>query len=527
MNPELNTRVLVVDDEPIVRDSIREILCPQRRDYGALDAASMQLFDEPAPVAPSRWSLEVLQIELDEASSGRSALEMVQRAMDQRRPYALILLDMRMPGWDGLTTAQALREVDQKAEIVFVTAHSDHAIRDVVQRAGPHVGYLCKPFVAEEIQQMATKAIYDWSRLRNLESLIGVLSTLRVSDGQLDTLRRSIFDQATSWLGARSAMFVCQEDGGEPYVLVRIGSLGRDDVARSCLEAVTPLLGTGEIRRIGDLTYFPFDHCALIVHDEDGTPLSTERLYLFRLFLEHSNQALQNARLHGALISQEKLSAVGQALSIVVHDLRSPIGMIVSSTELAREEPGTPSGVIELLDIIVQATDNAMAIVNDVLDFTRTSRLDKASCRVDELLEQVRAHLRSRPGYDDSGVRLELDGVMGQTLVCDSRKLQRALLNLVSNAAEALIASRTPDPVVHVDVSGDHDAVVFRVRDNGPGIPEPMRARLFEPFATFGKAGGTGLGLAIVQQIVEAHDGRIRVDTSPRGTTFTVTLPRA
>lgn len=237
---------------------------------------------------------------------------------------------------------------------------------------------------------------------------------------------------------------------------------------------------------------------------------------------EHCGQALENARLHQALLAREKLSAVGQALSMVVHDLRSPIGIIVNSAELAKEEPGVPPHVDTLLDMIVSATDSAMAIVNDVLDFTRDLRLNKSSCRVDSLLEPLRAHLAER--LAETGVRLALDAPPQLDLVCDPRKMHRALINLVNNAIDALTAARTPDPAVSVDVSAAGRAVLFRVADNGPGIPGAIRDRVLEPFVTADKPTGTGLGLAIVRQIAEAHGGGVEVETSSRGTTVTMRI---
>lgn len=524
---------------------------PRPRDYGELEAAAARLLGTP-PADPAPRRQRALRIDVSEAASGQMALDMVERAVRDQHPFALALIDMRMPGWDGLTTAQAIRQVDETIEIVFVTAHSEHAIQEVVERAGPHVGYLCKPFVAEEIQQIATKAIHDWSRLRSLESLLGTLSELRADHGQRALLLRHIFERATRWLGAGDAMLIALDQPGMPppdrgsaadsdsrdgasstnasigastsaSIVAATGVLARPDRAQTCLDALRPLLGSETICATGAATYFPFERCALIVHSNSGARLSTERRYLFRLFLEHCGQALENARLHQALLAREKLSAVGQALSMVVHDLRSPIGIIVNSAELAKEEHGVPPHVDALLDMIVSATDSAMAIVNDVLDFTRDLRLDKSSCRVDALLEPLRAHLAER--LAETRVRLALDAPPQRHLMCDPRKMHRALINLVNNAIDALAAARTPDPVVTVNAAAAGDIMLFRVVDNGPGIPGSIRDRVLEPFVTADKPTGTGLGLAIVRQIAEAHGGGVEVETSSRGTSFTLRIP--
>jgi two-component system NtrC family sensor kinase len=520
MMNELNTRVLIVDDEEIVRDSVRAILCPQRRSYSALDAASAQLFGDSQPVA-TRRTIDTLHVHLDEARNGREAVAAVERAFVAGQPYALILLDMRMPGWDGLTTAQKIRAIDRQVEILFITAYSDHAIQDVIERAGPDVGYLCKPFVAEEIHQLAVKSIYDWNRLRNLEALIRVVSRLRITDGQLDTLLQNIFDQAVSWLGAQSAMLIALENEA-PEIRFSTGSLQQREFAQSCLAQVAPLYGSDKYQQMQDLAYFPFEKCALVVHEEGGVRLSTERTYLFLLFLEHSSQAVENARLHQVLMTKEKLSALGQAMGYVVHDLRSPIGIIMNTIEAARDEAGAPASD-DLLDVIEEAAENAIAIVNDLLDFTRERPLSKDRCTLDDLLSRLSRSMQLR--LEQSGVRLELDGMRAHALFCDARKMHRVLENLASNAVEALVGARTAEPLVRVNATIKGELAIFAIQDNGPGIPAELQSRLFEPFATFGKAHGTGLGLAIVRQIVEAHGGHIHVDSSPRGTSFVIEIP--
>ena len=107
----------------------------------------------------------------------------------------------------------------------------------------------------------------------------------------------------------------------------------------------------------------------------------------------------------------------------------------------------------------------------------------------------------------------------------DLNKLLRVLQNLVYNAADAL-----KDRAGRIVISGRcaDGAAEICVQDNGPGIPEDIKQRLFEPFVTSGKKGGTGLGLAIAKSIVEAHHGQIRCESTPgSGAAFYVRLPHA
>ena len=106
----------------------------------------------------------------------------------------------------------------------------------------------------------------------------------------------------------------------------------------------------------------------------------------------------------------------------------------------------------------------------------------------------------------------------------DAKKLERAFFNLVLNACEATMDGDSP---VDVEVRGNRDSLEVRVADEGPGIPESIRGRVFDPFVSSGKANGTGLGLAIVSKIVSDHGGSVALErTSGSGTVMLVRLPR-
>src|SRR5258705_1344027 len=147
MREVINATVLVIDDEEMVRNDIEEILSPKKSnlEIDSVGLAASILFDTPMPVpAGAKRRGHVPNFKVQKASNGMEGLEMVKKAMAEGTPYAVIFLDMRMPGWDGMETAEQIRKIDTKAEIIFVTAFSDNSIDDIVARAGQNVGFHCK-----------------------------------------------------------------------------------------------------------------------------------------------------------------------------------------------------------------------------------------------------------------------------------------------------------------------------------------------------------------------------------------------
>src|ERR1700740_2891969 len=193
---EVNTSVLVIDDEEMVRDNIEDILIPrsQTEEQEEIDNAFDVLFGNTKPLLVSRTP-SIPTFTVDKASNGMEGLKKVKAAVENGTPYAVIFLDMRMPGWNGLETAIEIRKVDAKAEIIFITAYSDRTIDEIVDQAGQNVGYHCKPYAPEEIIQLATKACTDYNKLRNLEKLIESIACIGLNKNQLTSLLQNILEQ--------------------------------------------------------------------------------------------------------------------------------------------------------------------------------------------------------------------------------------------------------------------------------------------------------------------------------------------
>jgi len=227
------------------------------------------------------------------------------------------------------------------------------------------------------------------------------------------------------------------------------------------------------------------------------------------------------------VVRSERLAAVGKMAAMITHEVRNPLSSIGLNTELLEEElEALDAGeeAKELCRAIGREVDRLTAITEEYLTFARLPkpRLATGSVAglVDDLARFVKDDLASRD------VVLEVkhaDGVAPALL--DWGQIRQSVLNLVRNAAEA-VGTRGGGHV-WIATRGDNDHVMIDVDDDGPGIPPELRERLFDPFVST-KDGGTGLGLALTHQIIRDHGGTIEVSPRvPRGTRFTLSLPRA
>lgn len=237
-------------------------------------------------------------------------------------------------------------------------------------------------------------------------------------------------------------------------------------------------------------------------------------------------------RLEELHLRAERLEAVAELSSSLAHEIKNPLASIRSSVEQLGRAKRVNDDEKFLTSLIVRESDRLSRLLSEFLDF---SRVRVTECRPLDLNGVAAAAIRLVREHPDCPDDAVIDLVGGPTpMEGDEDLLHRVVSNLVLNAVQAVgkgarVTVRTGRPAAHElpGGAGIENPVALVVRDNGPGIPESLRARLFEPFVT-GRTGGTGLGLAIVQRAVEAHRGLVLVDSaSGQGTTFTVYFPAA
>jgi two-component system, NtrC family, sensor kinase len=244
------------------------------------------------------------------------------------------------------------------------------------------------------------------------------------------------------------------------------------------------------------------------------------------------------------LVQTSKLAALGALVAGVAHELNNPLAIILGNAELLPELSDEEDR--RAVNQIIAGAKRARRVVRSLATFAQHGGMKQAWHAPDELIEHVLDVRREALGA--AGIALDIECAAGlPTLWVDGPQLQQALLNLLLNAERALeghpepqIAIRaflgpeaTGAPTIFRSASSEPEpaqgdpAVVIDIADNGPGLPEQVRERLFEPFVTTHPVGqGAGLGLATTYGIVAQHGGSMQVATEPgRGTTFRIVLP--
>jgi signal transduction histidine kinase len=272
-----------------------------------------------------------------------------------------------------------------------------------------------------------------------------------------------------------------------------------------------PLISEKSVIGVFELMNKMGEHSYFSSHDEK----------MLESIASHIALGIENFRLKEENIKAERLAAIGNMMSAIVHDLRTPINNIYGFVDLMNEEVdqkvrGDYASIInEQIKILTNMS-------TDILDFAKgkTTILPR-KYPVDKLVKEFIRLFEAE--IKRQGFNFIYDINAAGMIYIDPEKINRVFMNIMKNSLEAMSKGGTFS-ISAEEVNGE---IVFHLRDTGKGIPEEIRDKLFDSFVTSGKKGGTGLGLAIVKKVIDEHKARIEVESvQGAGTTFKIYFPK-
>ncbi|WP_265059135.1 ATP-binding protein [uncultured Bosea sp.] len=218
----------------------------------------------------------------------------------------------------------------------------------------------------------------------------------------------------------------------------------------------------------------------------------------------------------------DRLSALGQAAMVIAHEVRNPLGIIKTSTEVVRNRAKLGDTEAKMLGYVIDEVRRIETLMREFLDFAQPRPLVQSRFPLRNVIDRVAAIAEPELARRNIVLRVE-DGSGGAAILGDADQLHQACLNLVLNAMDAMPAGGT----IFANLTADAKNVSLAISDEGPGVPKAIRTEIFNPFFTT-KVKGTGLGLAKVQGVAVAHGGTASCEGEEgQGAVFVLSLPRA
>jgi K+-sensing histidine kinase KdpD len=229
------------------------------------------------------------------------------------------------------------------------------------------------------------------------------------------------------------------------------------------------------------------------------------------------SRGIENIRLREEKMKADRLSAIGNMMSTIVHDLRTPMNNIYGFVDLMLEEDERDTRA-EFADIVNEQIKILTNMTTDVLDFAKgKTTILPHKHPVDQLIKDFTKYFEK--DVVKRGFKFESAVNVASMVYVDPEKIIRVFMNIMKNALEAMKKGGT----FRIEATQVNGEIKFSLSDTGGGIPEEIKDKLFDSFVTSGKKGGTGLGLAIVKKVIDEHKGRIEVESQKGvGTTFNI-----
>lgn len=429
----------------------------------------------------------------------------------------LILMDIKIKGEiDGIEAARRIQEQDA-IPVIYITAYSDRLFLDRAKITEPF-GYLVKPVNRRELAANIEMALYRHAMEQKLKANEAWLSNILASLGEgviaTDTNGMVQFMNRTAEILCECSS---QDAVGKP--LSKVFSLTTEHGPvhfniEEILQKDTPF-------EFPENVMLAFSHSGLCFVEGRMAPIVDVKGNRIGLVCVFRDVTLFR-QMEMQVKNLERYQIFSQISSGVAHEVRNPLNAILSITEAMAQELGEKPEFKEYLTHIRMQVDRLSLLMKDLLDLGRP--IQPSSMQTQDLVHLCEAGVRlweqSTAHHDQKIVKNFSDFALYAHV--NGGKIQQVLFNLLENAAQ----HNPPKGKIEVSLFKQNEDAIIRIVDEGTGIPEENLSKIFDPFFTTTRS-GIGLGLSIVKNIVEQHQGTIRIlnNTSSPGCTAEVKLP--
>jgi PAS domain S-box-containing protein len=478
-----------------------------------------------------RMTLELDGYSVLTAADGPSALTIFQEEFPD-----VVLLDVRMPGMDGVEALRRIKEINRDAEVIIISGHGDMdmAIKCLRMEAS---NFLTKP-VSEELLSLSLKRSLEKVALRRkVKQYTRDLETLvREANVELEKayqFRENIIEHSPDAI-------VCIRKGGTIIIFNSAAEklLGYRKEEVIGVMNIVQIYPPGVARKImKDLKSGDFggpdilQKRQVLLVDKHGNelPVYISAAILYENGMEAGSVGIftdlrERIKLEKQLLRSEKLSSLGKLSAGIAHEINQPLTGVLTFAHLLAKKFKNDEPTRKDLEIIVRETTRIRGIVQGILDFAREMPMQRKPLKIEQILEQTLEIIVHQQRF--FGITLvKKYGAGIPNVVVDSNLMEQVFMNIILNALDAMHGTGT----LTIRTRQIDEFVEIEFQDTGSGMPEAMLDKIFDPFFTTKDSTegmGMGLGLAVSYGIVKNHNGDIVVSsTEGVGTTFTIKLP--
>jgi len=557
---DINKKILLIDDQEEILNSLKKLLAGEDN-LSNINNKMKDLVNDFFKEESKEKEIYDVHTALD----GETGYKLVRKALEEGEPYSVVTVDMRMPGWDGLKTAQEIRKIDSNIEIIIITAYTDIKREELVNKIGKpeKLLYLKKPFEKEEILQVVLSLTTKWSleqKVKNqlqlikyskqsLEEVIYGISEIEKSIVfSLKVVYKTIAEEFMKIIKSEKAYLVMENE------VFRWGEVGEDclsfeELKDRVVENKSYILDSNKIyvNFFCDKNYCDING-AIGVFKYNRDLLVNEKI--IDIFISHSNNLLKSANLYmqlqqknnELLISNKKLMEANalnkKFLVISSHELRTPGTIIGAYADLLA------SGKAKEPEKIAQGLQNAAGrlniLIEQMLEVFATSEIKDSLIvkrnyyTVDEIFKEIFQKIEIFLLKRNQTLTIINHENIEYLYIDKNKVIEFILFNLLMNA----IKFSKDGTEIKMTISKKNGKALVSIIDEGVGMSEYEKNNMYKALFVGGeenhhhsglyeyKAKGLGLGLTIVKNIIDMIGEEISCESIlDKGTRIEFTLP--
>lgn len=463
------------------------------------------------------------------ASNGNDALEIFKS-----NPSCVALVDVKMPGIDGIQLSHKIKEINALTEIILITGYStvDSAISGVKLGA---FDYFCKPLKLKEVNRSVERALNKMHTFYQQEKnlLEDILQMQKQQNEIQDRLEKFQLKYLELINNSPDGILELSSKGEivkfNPAVSKLTGYSSAELQQKSIRDLIVDLNNLEDflvtVEKLGEIRDWEISLVtksgkARIFNISVWVSLE-QRNTVFRILLR---DVTHRKELSDKLLQSQKLAKLGETAAGIVHELKNPLTVISASAQFCLEHYQLEAELAEHFSTIFSNVKNANRIISELLHFARPTEVNFVKDEMNSILTETLKLVK--PEAEQRQIRLITSFARKPLPInCAPKQIQQVLLNLLLNAFQA--SSKGGVVSVISELDSEKKQILVKIIDAGIGIPAKHLKQIFEPFFTLKKS-GTGLGLSICQHIILLHHGNISVESKPNsGTQFTLNFPLA
>ena len=534
-----NNKILIVDDEREIADSLKNILEGQSKVKKKLGEKAKILFEdvinkeEPATSKMIPFS----------AFSGKEAIEKVKELKENDDTFALLIIDIKMPEMNGVEATKIIRSIDPKIEVIFMTAYNEFTVFEINEIIGNNTSYITKPFKGEEVISIANKSVSEWNSKNQMIQMADDISKYQAamihnlhsnqkwSKESINNFKENIILLFKKYFKIKS-LAVYEKNDNDEYKIIHEFNVQKEQKKSKKFESLISsnfVESNLRIENDQNLVFLHMEKLCFIFEPEHKILSSSEHFFL-ELISKLSKTLLNELYLENKIKVGSRLSKLGENIGAITHDLKLTLNNLMNATTRAQQSITDQKEVLNNLSYIYSTCQDFESFLWHIQETIKspTPKKEKIhiSSMIEDLQESVSYLILSHPNISF----IFPDKVKAGILYGEAKSLKRVFLNIIQNSINSFQENKNNKLVKQqIDFSYElkQQEVIFIIKDNGPGIKEKLRDKLFKPLSSFDSPFDIGLGSSIAHNIVSNHNGNISFQSKPGETLVKVSLPIA